>query len=223
MTHAELTADHTANDVESRRKAYALALRHSGRVRRLKIMLPIAAVVISAIFIIVSAIRAFLPENIQIAGAKIENGEIVMEKPAISGRNADGIFYSLTAQRALQSIAHPNIIKLETIRAKMPVNDTLMARVNAKSGIFDRQADLLDMTAPFTLDLSSGISGYFQSAHLDIKDGTMSTDDPVTVVGPQFSIVAQRLRMEDKGKDIIFDGGVKMTTTPAVIHKKDEQ
>lgn len=222
MTNVERNAEFAAMDRESRRAVYEAALKHSGTVRRLKIILPLAAVVISGIFIAVSFVRAFLPENIKIESAKVENGEIVMEKPAVSGRNADGIAYSMTAVRALQSILHPNIIRLQDIRAKVPVNDSLMARVTAKAGTFDRGNDKLDMTEPFTLDLSSGISAYFKSAHLDIKEGAMQTDDPISVVGSQFSIVANRLIIEDKGNDIIFDGGVKMTTTPAAIHKKGE-
>lgn len=222
MTNLELNAEFAAKDRQTRRDVYQAALKHSGTVRRLKIILPLAAVVISALFIAVSFVRAFLPENIKIESAKVENGEIVMEKPTVSGRNADGIAYSMTAVRALQSIVHPNMIRLQDIHAKVPVNDGLMARVTAKAGTFDRGNDKLDMTEPFTLDLSSGISAYFKSAHLDIKEGSMQTDDPVSVVGSQFSIVANRLIIDDKGNEIIFDGGVKMKTAPSAIHKKGE-
>jgi len=71
--------------------AYKDALFHSARVKKLKFLLPVAAVVISMIFIAVSVVRAYLPENIKIEGARIEDGKVVMEKPAIAGRNADGI------------------------------------------------------------------------------------------------------------------------------------
>ena len=81
-------------DLDARRAAYLQALRHSRRVRRLKILLPVGALVVSSLFVVVSIVRSFLPDNIDVKGATIENGQIVMEKPAISGRNADGIFYS---------------------------------------------------------------------------------------------------------------------------------
>jgi lipopolysaccharide export system protein LptC len=73
---------------------YRLAVSHSARVKRLKILLPIGAFIISLAFFGVSVVRAYLPENLQIASAKIENGKVVMEKPAIAGRNEDGISYS---------------------------------------------------------------------------------------------------------------------------------
>ncbi len=139
------------SELDARRAAYSQAVRHSQRVRRLKILLPASAVAISLIFVAVSIVRSLLPENIEVKGATIENGQIVMEKPAISGRNADGIFYSMTAARALQSIASPNIMTLENIAAQMPVNDQVIAKVNAKGGIYDRSANTLDMTQPFSL------------------------------------------------------------------------
>ncbi len=44
----------------------------------------------------------------------------------------------MKAQRALQDIANPDIITLQTIHAEMPVNDTLIATVDATNGIYDR-------------------------------------------------------------------------------------
>ncbi|HZG27744.1 MAG TPA: LPS export ABC transporter periplasmic protein LptC, partial [Ensifer sp.] len=130
-------------DVSARRMAYSRAVRHSKRVRRLKILLPVSAVAVSLAFVAVSVVRSFLPDNVEVKGATIENGQIVMEKPAISGRNSDGIFYSMTAARALQSIVSPNIMTLQDISAQMPVNDQVIAKVKAQGGIYDRTANTL--------------------------------------------------------------------------------
>ena len=222
MASTGTNVDYAAGDNEYRRKAYAEARRHSGKVRRLKIILPVMAFVISAIFIGVSVVRAFLPDNIEVAGAKIENGQIVMEKPAVSGRNADGIFYSMTAARALQSITHPNLIRLEAIKATVPVNDQLVANVTAKAGLYDRDNEKLDMTEPFSLQLSSGVTANFRSGKLDIKAGTLVTDDTVSITTPTASLVAKRLRIEDKGYNMIFDGGVQVSLNPDVIRKKGQ-
>jgi len=201
------------------RDPYRTAIGHSARVRRLKILLPIAALLISLAFIGVSVIRTFLPDNISIEGAKIENGKVVMEKPAISGRNADGINYSMAALRALQDIKNPNLITLETIKAAVPVNDDVIARVVATSGVYDRLADQLDMTAPFTISLNSGLEAQFQSAHLDIKAGKMVTTEPVSIQAKEASIVAESLKMTDKGRVITFEGKVRVNVNPATIRK----
>lgn len=179
--------------------AYASAARHSARVKRLKVILPLIAGLIALVFAAVSFVRAFLPEELQLETATIENGKIVMQNPAISGRNKQDISYSMKAQRALQDIANPNIITLETIHAEMPVNDTLIATVDAQSGVYDRGANTLDMNAPFTISMNNGVIADFQSAYLDINAGEMETKHPIAISMTGGSIIAQKLRMTDKG------------------------
>lgn len=216
------TANSTLQSPRGRpmRDAYTLAVEHSARVRRLKILLPIGAVLVSLAFITVSVIRAYLPENITIAGAKVENGQIVMEKPAIAGRNADGINYSMTAERALQDIGNPNMITLQSIKAAVPIDVDTIARVAATQGIFDRLNDRLDMTAPFTVTLDSGMTAKFQSAKLDIKAGTLVSDTAVDIQSNQASILAQSLKMTDKGNLITFEGKVRVNIDSAAIRNK---
>ncbi|MFD2344533.1 LPS export ABC transporter periplasmic protein LptC [Sinorhizobium terangae] len=199
--------------------AYASAARHSARVRRLKVILPLAASVIAMIFVAVSFVRAFLPEELQLETATIENGKIVMQNPAISGRNKQDISYSMKAQRALQDIANPDLITLETIHAEMPVNDTLIATVDAASGIYDRGANTLDMNAPFTISMNNGVNADFQSAYLDINAGEMETKRPIAISMNGGSIIAQTLRMTDKGRIVTFEGMVKVNVDPSTIRK----
>ncbi|AWI55709.1 membrane protein [Sinorhizobium fredii USDA 205] len=199
--------------------AYASAARHSARVKRLKIVLPFAAGVIALVFAAISFVRAFLPEDLQLETATIENGKIVMQNPAISGRNRQDISYSMKAQRALQDIANPDIITLEKIHAEMPVNDTLIATVDATSGIYDRGANTLDMNAPFTISMNNGVNADFQSAYLDIDAGEMETKRPIAISMNGGSIIAQSLRMTDKGRIVTFEGMVRVNVEPSAIRK----
>lgn len=204
-------------DSGSGAEAYRRAVNHSRRVRRLRFLLPVAALGITLAFVAVSFVRGLMPEEVQIESAKIEDGKVVMEKPAIAGRNSDGVRYSMRAERALQDIKNPNMITLETIAAAVPVNDKVVANVVATSGIFDRGANTLDLDKPFTLNLSSGIDAQFGSAHLDISGGTMKTDDPVAIQTKGASIVANSLEMKDKGRTMIFSGSVKLNIEPSAL------
>ncbi|MFN3636115.1 MAG: LPS export ABC transporter periplasmic protein LptC [Rhizobium rhizophilum] len=192
--------------------AYRKAMSHSRRVKRLRFLLPVAALGVTLAFAAVSVVRSLMPEEIQ-----IEDGKVVMEKPAIAGRNSEGVRYSMRAERALQDIKNPNMITLETIAAAVPVNDKVIARVMATSGIFDRAANLLNLDKPFTLNLSSGIDAQFGSANLDIAGGTMKTNDPVAIQTKGASIVANSLEMKDKGRTMIFTGAVKLNIEPSAI------
>lgn len=204
-------------DSGSGAEAYRRAVNHSRRVRRLRFLLPVTALGITLAFVAVSFVRGLMPEELQIESAKIEDGKVVMEKPAIAGRNSDGVRYSMRAERALQDIKNPNMITLETIAAAVPVNDKVVANVVATSGIFDRGANILDLDKPFTLNLSSGIDAQFGSAHLDISGGTMKTDDPVAIQTKGASIVANSLEMKDKGRTMIFSGSVKLNIEPSAL------
>lgn len=201
---------------------YARAQRHSGTVRRLKMLLPVLAVVISMAFIAVSWIRTMFPENLTISGARIENGRVVMEKPAISGRNEDGISYFMNARRALQAIINPSDIELEDIDAAVPVRGDLVARIKASGAKYDRDTDKLDMTAPFEVQLSSGLRASFQSAHLDVRGGLMQSGDPVSITTKGATLVANSLKITDKGRIMNFSGKVRLEVDPTAVRRTAE-
>lgn len=201
---------------------YAGAMSHSRRVKQLKILLPLAALLISLAFIAVSIARTYLPENISVGGMKIENGKIVMEKPAVSGRNDEGISYTMLAERALQDIKNPDLITLQQIKASVPVTKDVLATVAAIEALYNRAMDNLEMTAPFSINLNSGIEAKFQSAHLDVKAGGMETEDPVAIVTKSASIVAQSMKMTDKGRTILFRGKVKVSVEAGAVHKQNK-
>lgn len=204
----------------AQREAYRLALKHSASVRRLKILLPLSALIISLGFIGVSVVRTWLPETLTIESARIEDGKVVMEKPAIAGRNEKGVNYSMNASRALQDIKSPNLITLQDVTAALPMSDDVMAQVTASSGLFDRTADKMEMTEPFDVKMSNGVTAHFQTARLDIAGGSMLTDKPVTILTKDASIIAQTMKITDKGKTIIFAGQVRLNVEPSAIHNE---
>jgi lipopolysaccharide export system protein LptC len=201
---------------------YGRAMRHSATVRRLKVLLPVLAIVISLAFVAVSWIRTMFPENLSIAGARIENGRVVMEKPAISGRNGDGISYFMNARRALQAIVNPSDIELEDIEAAVPIRGDLVARIKASGAKYDRDTDRLDMASPFEVRLSSGLVASFRSAHLDVRKGVMLSDDPVSMTAKGATIVANSLKITDKGRIILFSGNVRLKVEPTAVRRTAE-
>ncbi len=196
--------------------AYAMAKRHSARVRRLKVALPIAATAISLAVIGVSLARTWIPDEVSLQSASIEDGKIVMEKPALAGRNNKGFDYSMNADRALQDISSPNLMTLEKVLAAVPMND-IVAQVVAQEGILDRTTNRLKMTAPFDINLSNGLKARFQSANVDLKAGTMESDQRVDITTKEGSIVAESLRIADNGKTIVFSGQVRARIAASTI------
>jgi lipopolysaccharide export system protein LptC len=123
----------------------------------------------------------------------------------------------MLAEKALQDIKNPNMITLKNIKAAMPASDGV-AHVQALSADYDRAADTLKMTEPFTVTLDNGLRAQFKSAFMDIKGGSLTTQEPVAIFKGLASIVAQSLKMTDKGTVIEFDGQVKMHIDASTIH-----
>lgn len=195
---------------------YELARRHSARVKKFKVALPVAAALVSLAFIGVSLARTWVPDEVSLQSATIEDGKIVMEKPALAGRNNKGFDYSMNADRALQDITSPNLMTLEKVLAAVPMND-IVAQVVAQEGIFDRATNKLKMTAPFDINLSNGLKAKFQSANVDLKAGTMDSTDPVSITTQEGSIVAESLHIADNGKTITFSGQVRARIAASTI------
>ncbi len=219
MSIATTAHDGNGLSAPSIEESFRKARRHSGHVRRLKILLPLAAVLITIGLIAATFLRSIVPDNITLDAASIENGMIVMTNPGMSGRNSDGIRYSLKADRALLPAANPDdsTVLLENVIATVPVEDNVTAVVDAARTLYDRATEKLTINDPFTIEMSNGMHADFTSAEIDIKAGTLSSDTPVSVTAPQASVVAENVNIIDNGQKIRFGGGVHVTLSPSAL------
>ena len=191
--------------------AFTQARRHSGRVRLLKIVLPVAAVAMMVIFAGKSWLSA--PGNLDFdAGAlAIEGGRLVMTDPRLDGAaGSSGRSYVMTASRAIQDIGMSGRIDLEGIDAKFPVSDKGWMNVTAPSGVFDRDANRLNFDSEMTITDDDGMKAVLQSAVVDVTAGNLDTSDPVDITLDGAHITADSMSVRDKGAVLIFENRVRM-------------
>ena len=191
--------------------AFTQARRHSGRVRLLKIVLPVAAVAMMVIFAGKSWLSA--PGNLDFdAGAlAIEGGRLVMTDPRLDGAaGSSGRSYVMTASRAIQDIGMSGRVDLEGIDAKFPVSDKGWLNVTAPSGVFDRDANRLNFDSEMTITDDDGMRAVLQSAVVDIAAGNLDTSDPVDITLDGAHITADSMAVRDKGAVLIFENRVRM-------------
>lgn len=223
MSLALESAPTTMRDGLSRSAAeYARALRHSRRVRLLKLLFPIAAAGIILGFIAVSIVARSLPDNVSVARSTIVDGMIIMETPILTGQTNDERSFRVTAARALQSLDRPNVITMQEISAELPVSDSESARVEAESGVYDRLAETLVLDQPFDVVATSGLKVEMQSATFDLGEGTMTSDEAITISNGNTQVVAQSVRMRDNGRTITFERDVRMTIDPSTLRNTQE-
>ncbi|WP_152647575.1 MULTISPECIES: LPS export ABC transporter periplasmic protein LptC [Rhodopseudomonas] len=190
---------------------FAVAARHSRLVRMLRIAVPLAVVLAMAVIVAISIFNPFrylakLP--IDMGDLVVSGTKITMESPHLSGFTPDGRPYELWARTATQDLTNPDRVALQTLRAKVMTEDQTTITMDARDGLFDTKAQLLNLQKDVYLRTSTGNEAWMTQADVDMGKGTVSSDRPVDVKWVGGKLRGQRLRITGKGEVIRFEGGV---------------
>lgn len=195
-------------------RAYRHAHRHSVRVRVLKIALPVLAVLFVGAFILFTYAPGVPLDKIELGAGTIQNGKLIMANPVLKGFTKDKLPYHMTAARAIQDVGDNNIVDLQDIRASIPIDSKNMATIGAKSGSYDNAARTLKIDSALTVKTDDGMTATLRSANIEMKSGSLQTDEPVEIDGKGSHIRAQSMKVEDRGRVLIFEKNVRLTITP---------
>jgi lipopolysaccharide export system protein LptC len=211
-THADFaTGGDAAN---SRAEAFGRAERHSRRVRRLKVALPLLAILLAAGFVGYSFLSTPPSVAIQTEGQAFAEGKLVMNSPKLEGFTKDGRPYSVNATRAIQDFDKQDIVNLDGIDAKMPVEADNWAKVEAVSGIYDRTANTLDVPTDILVTTTDGMVAKLKSAFLDINGGSLKSATPVDIQSHGSRITADSMAVLENGKRVVFETRVRVFIDP---------
>jgi lipopolysaccharide export system protein LptC len=213
-THADFAISAAGDAGNSRAAAFSRAERHSRRVRRLKILLPLLAVVMSVGFIGYSFLSTPASVAVETEGSAFAEGKLVMDSPKLEGFTRDGRPYSVSAARATQDFDKQDIISLDGIDAKMPVEAENWARVEATSGVYDRAANTLDVSTDILVTTTDGMVAKLKSAFLDINNGSLKTTTPIDIQSHGSRITADSMAVLENGKRVIFETRVRVYIDP---------
>ena len=187
------------------------ARRHSLLVAVLKKILPIGAVAITVSFA-ASAILSYSPvSDVSIGGAALKDGKLVMNAPKMAGFNKENRPYDVKASKAIQDLDKPGLVELELIDARLPMDATTFADVDANSGTYDTNNEKLNLRDNVLIKGARGMDIQLMDADIDMKSGSLVSSNPVQVTSPDTDITADSVQVEDNGKRIIFKKRVKMT------------
>lgn len=103
---------------------------------------------------------------------------------------------------------------LASPRGKLTLKGGGEVKVTANSGLYDRQAERVDLNDDVTLVHPSGYEMSTSIAHIDLPTGDASGDEPVRAKGPLGTINAEGFRVTDDGRVINFTGRSRMTVDP---------
>jgi lipopolysaccharide export system protein LptC len=196
-------------------RTYRAALRHSRYVRLLRIGVPIG---IAALLLTVVVIDYMPPlGGFRLPGELgklvIHGTRITMEQPRLTGFTLDSRAYEFSAEAAAQDITKPNLVELDTLHAKMEMQDKSTVEMTATSGLYNVKTEILQLNDNIHLVSSTGYEGRLSEATIDVRKGNVVSDKPVSVKMLQGFLNAQRLDIGDNGSVLRFTG-VTMTLEP---------
>ncbi|NKB54298.1 MAG: LPS export ABC transporter periplasmic protein LptC [Rhizobiaceae bacterium] len=192
------------------------ARRHSRMVLLLKAVLPVLATTVVGIFVVLVLTTQLPVADVSIDKVSLKEGKLVMEKPKMAGFDKNNRPYDVQAIQAIQDLAQPGKVLLNSIDAKLPFDATSFANIGAISGVYDTKSEKLFLDENVTINGARGMDVHLKNADIDINSGSMASEKPVTVNSENTNISADSISVEKGGDRILFNQRVKMTITRPV-------
>jgi lipopolysaccharide export system protein LptC len=196
-------------------EVYRDARRHTGLVRWLKIILPaLAGAGIVAFFVTIKIVTSDIAELFTLAGIAVDTKSLIMEKPHLSGFKGTEHSYEVVAERAIQDLANPKVVRLEKIDAEFGLTSDVTVNLDATAGLFDGDKETLELSDGITVSSTNGYEARLETAMVDFGAGHLTSDNTVEISSADGLIRSRSLSISDRGKKIIFSGGVTVTFVP---------
>jgi lipopolysaccharide export system protein LptC len=143
----------------------------------------------------------------------IKGTKITMSQPRLTGYTDDSRAYEFTAQSAAQDITKPDLVELLQLHARMQLQDQSTVDMSATSGVYDMKSEVLTLHDNIAVASSTGYQGRLSEATVDMRNGSVVSNQPVWIKMLDGVLNAKRLELVDKGAVLRFSD-VAMTLTP---------
>ena len=127
---------------------------------------------------------------------------------------ADNRPYRVTADAAVQDLNDHELVRLEALQADLSLKDGSWLSVNAKNGLMHNGLQTLQLDGQIEAYSDFGYAFYTQSAQIDLKAGSLYSDQPVRLQGPYGHLRAKTMRATERGQRLHFAGDVKVIIFP---------
>jgi lipopolysaccharide export system protein LptC len=194
------------------------ALRYSKFVQRMKRALSLGA------FAIIAAVLGFFffarqPRQLQLAYERLGHVEndLAMMKPRLTGTDAKGNPFVITADRAVQDARNPKKATLTNLEADLALDKKSWLNARAKGGMVDMTAGKLELNGGIDVFTDTGYELHTASASMDLKQSIIHGHNPVTGQGPDGTLRADEFHADRTTDLLVLSGHVRTTFTG--IHK----
>jgi len=188
------------------------ALRYSRFVHLMKRVLSLGA------FLIIAAVLAFFfvqrqPRQLAMSYEKlgrIEN-DLAMVKPRLTGADAKGNPFVITADTAVQDSRNAKKASLKNLEADLSMDKNGWINARARAGMVDMAAGELELTGGIDVFTDTGYELHSQSASMNLKQSVVHGLQPVTGRGPDGAFRANGFHADRNTNLLTLSGNVQMT------------
>ncbi|WP_128254983.1 LPS export ABC transporter periplasmic protein LptC [Falsirhodobacter deserti] len=192
--------------------------RHTRLVAWLKVILPLAALVMLSTIFLVS--RTVNPED-AIPYAEVDVTGRAMDprltQPTWSGLTGDGARLNIAAAEA-RPPAEGRAATITALRADLTTPDGVETRMQAGSGTFDGEAGIIEMSGQVRLHNTLGYDIRLPSLTARTDATRLEGQGPVTATAPMGQLTAGGMVLKTDGETdyrLDFTDGVKLIYTPS--------
>jgi lipopolysaccharide export system protein LptC len=201
----------TMSPVDTER-AFRAARRHSRFVRVLRVTIPVLVLFglgVTVLATYFNPLRMLAKLPVDLDKLVVSGTKITMENPRVSGFTKDGRAYDLVATAARQDLTKPDIVELQSLQAKLQMEDKSTIQLVADHGIYNAKAEQLELQKNIVLSNPS-YEGRLEQATVDVRTGHVVSNEPVKLKMMQGTLDAKKLEISDAGNLVRFTGGVQM-------------
>lgn len=188
------------------------ALRYSKFVSLMKRVLSLGA------FLIIAAVLAFFfiqrqPRQLSMSYEKlgrIEN-DLAMVKPKLTGTDAKGNPFVITADMAIQDARNAKKASLKNLEADLVAQKNGWINARAKTGMVDMAAGQLELAGGIDVFTDTGYELHSPSASMNLKQNEIHGHEPVTGRGPDGTFRADKFHADRNTDLLTLTGNVRVT------------
>jgi lipopolysaccharide export system protein LptC len=216
-----VTGEHPLRDWTQRARSTALeTLRYTRFVRLMKGMLPIAAAAVVA-SVVAYSVAPRHSDRVSLTYQRMGRlrNDLAMIKPRLTGADAKGNPFTITAEAAIQDSPGSHRATLDKVDADLQLDGQRWLNASAQAGFFDMDAGTLKLNGGISLYTDSGYEIHTKSADVDIKKTLISGADKVNGHGPPGSFSADRFQIDRQKKHVKLSGHVHMVMIPTKVKR----
>ena len=154
-----------------------------------------------------------MPRQLQMSYERLGrvDNDLAMMKPRLTGADAKGNPYVITADMAVQDAHDPKKASLKNMEADLALDKQRWLNARAKTGMVDMNTGQLELTGGIDVFTDTGYELHSHSASANLKQSVIHGHEPVTGQGPDGTLRADQFHADRTTNILTLSGHVQMT------------